>query len=307
MCMNKYLIILLLLILSLLCSCNNNDYNQWAIYNNGEYVHGVSGVKSIDISLPNKKPLKMTSNHALIAIVDDMIDFSNNKLSGLKSEDSNYTSTNTNSEHGTAVAGIITTNNNSDNYISILKNAKIYPILINTANIDIDQLIINLGKAEESGVRVVNMSLAINKYSDKLYNFIKNSKMLFVCAGGNDNSNKLDFPSSINLENVISVVGINSSGYIGSNSNFSKEANISAPSENILCISNNKLKYLSGTSFATPFVTATCAYIIDNTGFDSVKTKQFLLNNAYQLNSIKDYVSNGNLLSISKVINNLNH
>lgn len=306
--MNKFfikykIIVLITFIILLNTGCNNSEkYIQWAVNNNGERVCGVSGIKNADVSLPDKKSLKLNSSSAIIAVADSFIDFDNINLRGTKEEGVEYSINKANSQHGTAVTGIITTNGLDKNYVSILKNAKIHPIYIQNDNLNIEKLIEDLKCAQKNGVKVVNFSFTMPSFSSELYEFMKSSSMLFVCAVGNNNQNKIEYPASFDLDNIVCVVGINNWGYCSGYSNYSTHADIAAPGENIMCISdNNEYIYQSGTSFAAPYVTAACAYIIDQLDCDGLYAKNILLSCAKCISSLEGKVKDGKLLCLSGI------
>lgn len=131
---------------------------------------------------------------------------------------------------------------------------------------------------------------------------IRKSSMLFVCAVGNENKEQMDYSAAYDLPNVISVVGINNYGYCSSYSNYSKNADIAAPGEDVLCIGEKDgLQYMSGSSFAVPFITATCIYIIDQTNCTPLEAKNILLETARHLDSLEGKVNSGRLVSFENI------
>ena len=72
------------------------------------------------------------------------------------------------------------------------------------------------------------MSFGTNKYSEELYQTMKNSGMLFIVAAGNGDSSgrgyNIDslpvYPASFDLDNVISVANLRFDGQIDPSSNF---------------------------------------------------------------------------------------
>jgi len=168
---------------------------------------------------------------------------------------------------------------------------------------DVVKLIKDLEYAESIGVRVVNMSFTMNYFCQELYDFLNKSKMLFVCAAGNEHKNYISYPAGFDLDNVISVVGINNWGYCSQYSNYSSDADIAAPGENILCLGkDNTLEYLSGTSFATPYVTACCAYLISEINCDASTAKKILIECANENNALYGYVNKCKMLSMGNIV-----
>lgn len=82
--------------------------------------------------------------------------------------------------HGMYVAGIICSNADKDEYVSVLNNAKLYYIEIDSEVIDISQLITDLKNAQEAGAKVVNCSFVTTKYYKELYDFIIDSACTYI-------------------------------------------------------------------------------------------------------------------------------
>lgn len=295
----KFTIIIIILIFVfsfiILQVYRNNNILQWTI--NSQKIN------TINIDLPKEEPLKLNqSEYPIIAVVDATIDEKNIYLEDTIIRGNNFRYKEA-LDHGTAITGIIAAHGNKNKYKGIIENAKIISIVINIDKFNIKELLKSLKVAELRGVKVVNCSFTISEYSKELYDYIKQSNMLFVCAAGNDNRNSLSYPANFDLPNIISVVAINKYGYISSNSNYSLNADIAAPGENILCIfGKNEFHELSGSSVAVPHITAACAYIIDQTGYNAIDTKKFLLQNSKQLKSLKNRVRDEKVISFSQII-----
>ncbi len=288
------------IIMILLSSCKlKPNRDNWAMLNTGQDICGTKGMVGVDIGADNTS-LKWKSKKIKIALVDSPIVIGSNDA--LNKIIYNGIHSGASISHSLSVAGIISTNSDSK-YKSVLKDAPIYCISVNLPDIDIKSLIFELKTAEKRGIRIVNMSFTLDSFCQELYDYISNSKMLFVCAAGNDHTNDVYYPAGYNLDNVISVIGINNLGYCSTYSNYSIHADIAAPGENILCIcENNNLNYLSGTSFATPYVTASAAYLIDSISCNAATAKKIIISCARKMDSLCGYVSGGRLLSLENII-----
>lgn len=298
--MNKLSFFILIVALFLLesCSANQTEYN-WAMQNNGQKICGEKGVAGIDIGAANSS-LHWNGKQMIIAIVDSGI--SSNGNPALNDIIFNFSESLVYNAHALAVAGIISTNSQSS-YKSVLKDAPIYNISIDNENIDILKLIDDLRIAESMGIHLVNMSFTMDYFSQELYDYIKNSEMLFICAAGNDHENYISYPANFSLDNVVSVIGINNWGYCSKFSNYSVNADIAAPGENILCIGeNDSLEYCSGTSFAAPYVTACCAYLMSETDCCASEAKKLLLESAVNNPALDGYVCNNRMLSLKNIL-----
>ncbi len=298
--MNKLSFVLLIVTLLLLpsCSANQTEYN-WAMQNNGQKICGQKGVAGIDIGAENSS-LHWNGKPMMIAIVDSGI--SSNDNPALSDIVFNSSESPVYNAHALAVAGIISTNSQSS-YKSVLKDAPIYNISIDKDNINVLKLIDDLSMAESQGIHLVNMSFTMNYFCQELYDYIKNSEMLFICAAGNGHENHISYPANFNLDNIVSVIGINNWGYCSKFSNYSVNADIAAPGENILCIGkNDSLEYYSGTSFAAPYVTACCAYLMSETDCCALEAKKLLLECAVNNPALDGYVCNNRMISLKNII-----
>lgn len=282
--------------------CHRESQVQWALHNTGQVIEGVKGVKGVDISFPLETSLVLDKPaENIIGVVDTNINFNSKYLYGTACKKSYLENDIESFIHGTAVTGIIVGKDRE--YRSILDNANIYSIPFDVNNFEIETVIEKLREAELDGCKVINCSFTLKNYNELLYKFMKNSSMLFVCAVGNENKEQLDYPAAYGLDNLISVIGINNMGYCSKYSNYSCDADIAAPGENILCIGkNDELEYMSGSSFAAPFVTAACIYIIDQTGCTSEEAKDILVNNSEVMDSLKKIDKDGRILCFEKVI-----
>ena len=136
------------------------------------------------------------------------------------------------------------------------------------------------------------------------------SKMLFVVSAGNGISygknidKNISYPCSFGLDNVITVSGISSSGKLVQNSNYgSNSVDILAPGEDILStVAGNNYAFLSGTSFAAPYVTGVAAILYS---FYPEKTssqiKYMLLDACPSKNDLKNVVKQGKVLNLDYV------
>ena len=288
--------------ISLCFGCKKDEAKtNWAMKNSGESVCGIPGVPGIDIDIGNEV-LKWGDNPMIIAMVDAPIsDFSCRDLEGIIENPTDFDSENIDN-HAVSVAGIISTNEKS-NYRSVLKDAPIYNIAIDPEDLKIPQLIMDLKQAEELGIRVVNMSFTTERFSQELYDYMSTSEMLFVCAAGNRGRNRISYPAAFELDNVISVVGINNRGECSEMSNRSPDADIAAPSENVMCLQADGTQSMqTGTSFAAPYVTACCAYLINQLDCDAATAKTIVCECANKLPSLEGDVMEGRCLSVKNVI-----
>lgn len=131
----------------------------------------------------------------------------------------------------------------------------------------VNSLINAVQYAESNGADICNLSLSTYQDSAELKDVITKSKMLFVVAAGNEGENLNNgypsYPSRYNLSNVVSVAAINNNGELLEESNYGNSyVDVAAYGDNIqIWFGDGRYELVSGTSIATPYVTAVAALI----------------------------------------------
>jgi thermitase len=137
--------------------------------------------------------------------------------------------------------------------------------------------------ASDHNVKISNNSWGGGGYSQALYDVINNSGILFVASAGNDGANtdtSPHYPSSYQLDNVVSVAATNRNDELASWSNYgATSVDLMAPGVSILStVPNNTYASYSGTSMAAPHVTGTAALIKSHDpALDALGIKDYLL------------------------------
>jgi subtilisin family serine protease/subtilisin-like proprotein convertase family protein len=174
--------------------------------------------------------------------------------------------------HGTHVAGIIgAMGNNGVGVAGINWSVSLMPVqFINSSGAgSISAFIAGLNYAVEHGAKISNNSWSGATSDPLLLQAITNAQahsMIFVAAagnGGNNNDNSPAYPSSFNLDNIVSVAAVDSNFQLASFSNYGAHSvELAAPGVNILStLPNKSYGELSGTSMATPMVTGVIALV----------------------------------------------
>ena len=123
-----------------------------------------------------------------------------------------------------------------------------------------------INKAIELDCDIINMSLGgyisneetIKEFKNLIDKAVSNG-IIIVAAVGNGGT-EINYPAG--FDNVIGVGAINENISVSSTSQFNETVFVTAPGENILSLSNtNSVESDTGTSFATPQVTAIIALI----------------------------------------------
>lgn len=109
------------------------------------------------------------------------------------------------------------------------------------------------------GVRISSNSWGGTTYSAATYDAIRASNSVFVAASGNDgvnNDTSPHYPSSYDLDNIISVAAIDHNDALASFSNYGVvSVDVAAPGVDVVStLPNNSYGSFSGTSMATPHV-----------------------------------------------------
>ncbi|MDH5730848.1 MAG: S8 family serine peptidase, partial [Gammaproteobacteria bacterium] len=179
-------------------------------------------------------------------------------------------------EHGTAVAGVLgAQGNNGIGLTGVAWEVDIVPIRIGCAY-SVAAELAAFEYAVEQQVHIINTSYGGPYYSEAERQAIfrlQQQNILLVAAAGNfavNNDRLPDYPSSIDLPNIISVAAANWNGQLLSWSQYGQTSvDIAAPGEFIATtLINGKytqvsslVESLSGTSFSAPFVSGVAALL----------------------------------------------
>ncbi len=166
--------------------------------------------------------------------------------------------------HGTHVAGIIAQNT--------LSNVKImgYKVLDSSGQGPVTAILDALTTAYHAGAQVINLSLGAYKGNlvydaeHEVYSFLLSNNVTCCVSAGNDGVDCRSYAPA-QYEECITVAAMDENDSIPTWSNFGRCVDIIAPGVNISSADySNNTGYInhSGTSMATPFVTAAVADII---------------------------------------------
>lgn len=162
--------------------------------------------------------------------------------------------------HGTHVAGILVDNT--------LENVKIkpYKVLNNMGNGSTSLISIAIDMAVADGADIINLSLSAEGENQMLRDSIDEATEqgvnVIVAAGNNgaDLTNKVISPACV--ESAVTVSAVDKNQKLSSYSNYNGTVDIAAPGDNVMSsYLNNTYSLLSGTSMATPQVSAGFAIV----------------------------------------------
>ncbi len=218
-----------------------------------------------------------------------------------------------NDDHGTHVAGIIgAVANNNLGIAGLASNidVRIMPLKIHGGSDrkgDTADAVKAIRYAEMMGAKVCNISWGTYTYSEALYQAMRDSSMLFVCAAGNDGTNNdytLLYPAGFDLPNVISVAYVDANGKLTVGSNYGQTVDIAAPGSDIMSTYVGTYAMDSGSSMAAPHVSAVAAMLFAyGKGTYPAEVKRIILNYYKQLDSLVGYIKNPGIVDAYRCVN----
>ncbi|MBW2175006.1 MAG: S8 family serine peptidase, partial [Deltaproteobacteria bacterium] len=243
---------------------NDPDFAElWGLHNTGG-----SGTADADIDAPEAWDITTGSNDVIIAVTDSGVAHLHpeinpnrwvnteelNGTGGVDDDDNGYIDdiygwdfwgNDGNPEdlnsHGTHVAGTIAAQgNNGEGITGVNWNAKIMALRVGGMLGTIADATDAIHYAVDNGADVINASWGGGGYSQTLYNAINYANdhgVLFVASAGNDGSDNDSFPhypSSYELDNIISVAATDQNDSLAGFSNYGfTTVDVAAPGVNI--------------------------------------------------------------------------
>jgi len=310
-----------------------------------EIAGGPGGEPGADIDALTAWDVTTGSNNIVVAVIDSGIDYTHPDLKanmwinrdevpgdGVDNDDNGvvddihgYNAVNNNgdplddADHGTHCAGIIGAV--GDNGIGIAGiNWKVKLMALKFLSVsgggrlnDVIECINYVIKMKKRGVnvRIMSNSWGGGSYSRALEDAIKaanNAGILFVAAAGNDSQDTDHFPhypSSYQIENVISVAALDRNDNLARFSNFGAESvHLGAPGVEIYStVRNSSYRFMSGTSMATPYAAGVAALVLAREPRLSVKDlKKRLIESTTEVAALKGKTISGGRLNAARAL-----
>ncbi|MCD8370358.1 MAG: S8 family serine peptidase [Clostridiales bacterium] len=211
--------------------------------------------------------------------------------------------------HGTHAAGTIAAERGGFGIAGITDNSHVKIMSLKVLGTEAGRgeesaVIAAIQYAEANGASICNLSFGTKMYYPTLEQVMRDSKMLFVVSAGNGDSNGIginidehpDYPSSYNLDNIISVANLMFDGNLHESSDYGvNTVDIAAPGTYIVSTTaENGYGYMTGTSMAAPMVTGVAALLYSfRTDISLSDVKPILLATARKSAGLTDKVACG--------------
>ena len=258
-----------------------------------------------------------SGEQVVVAIIDSGVDLDHPDLADILIAGYDFANNDATPEddtgHGTRVTGILAALGNNNMGIAGIAwntNIVVMPLKFMKDNNGkttgtLSDAVKAIYYAVDNGAHIINASWGFDTFSYSLGEAIKyarNKGVLFIASAGNssqDNDAKAHYPSNYTYDNVIAVAAMNRHGNLASFSNYGKKSvDIAAPGEGLKTtnMGGGYSSWVSGTSYATPFVSAIAAMVISQSPelkYSSVRG--VLLNSVVVDDSFSDLNSNGSV------------
>ena len=220
--------------------------------------------------------------------------------------------------HGTHVAGVIgASGNNGMGIAGINWEVGLVPLRILDDNGygSTSDAVLALEYALKNGITITNNSWGGGSYSSALEEMLKkyrDQNGLFVAAAGNNGSNNDQYPhypSSYEVDNVISVAATTREDKLAGFSNYGKvSVHLAAPGSGIYSLfkAPDNYRLLSGTSMATPHVAGAAALMKSlwpSWSYSQIKAK--LMETVDAIDDLSSKVSSGGRLNLARAVNGI--
>lgn len=316
---------------------------QWGLNNTGQDIRGALGTPDADIDAEEAWGIVTGDPNFVVAVIDTGTDYNHEDLinniwtnfvelngtTGVDDDGNGYIDDihgydfwggdadpmdQSSVGHGTHVAGTICAeSNNGQGVAGVAHQCKIMALrFIGPAGGYTSDAIAALNYAVDKGVRVSNNSWGGGGFSQSLYNAIQSAGAspgghLFVAAAGNDNldtDSSAHYPSSYDLDNIISVASTDHRDQRSSFSNYgATTVDVGAPGTDIASTALGEYYWMGGTSMATPHVTGLAALIWDlHPTWTHIQVRDRIYNSARPLAALDGITTTGAIINAYQAV-----
>ena len=276
------------------------DGSLWGLRNYGQ----LGGVRGADINVTNAWDITVGSTNVIVAVLDSGIRYTHLDLAsqmwrnpgeipgdGIDNDGDGFVDNvfginaltgsgdpNDDNGHGTHVAGTIgAAANNGQPHVGVAWNVRLMAIKAADAQgfLTSSAIIAGVDFAILKGAKIINCSFGGYLFSQAEFDAFlraRNAGVLVVAAAGNDGYNTdlfAHYPSSFQLDNIISVAALDRRDGLATFSNYGRtNVHLGAPGVEILSTDNaadNAYRSLDGTSMASPHVAGVAALVFSLT------------------------------------------
>lgn len=272
--------------------------NQWGVFTTGVYSlwrQIVDGEQCGTIAIVDTGIWDYDSPHPDLAA-----NLLNGATDGFDYVDDNAVpeDTGANAGHGTNVAGVVAAATNMEGISGVAPCAKFRVIRVLDCGVpgsecagNVDDVANGIRFAADKGSDVINLSLGGWSYTQAERNAVLyaiEKGCVVVAASGNDHASQIRYPAR--FPEVIAVGASNRSDQVTSFSNYGTNLDVVAPGDSMWTTSGaSGYDRVSGTSFATPFVSGICALLGHrNPAIKQHETEAWLRSHALSIHAERD-------------------
>jgi subtilisin family serine protease len=214
--------------------------------------------------------------------------------------------------HGTHIAGIIDIASNGRAFLIPV----VYYAETNTGAQNLKKTVAAIRWAVDHGAKVINYSGGGPEFAEEEYLALKYAEthnVLVVAAAGNERSDSdvpenYYYPAAYRLANIIVVAATDIGNHLIRSSNWGKtKVDVAAPGENIFStLPNSRYGFMTGTSQATAFVTATAVMILtQRPKLKPSEVKEIIRATVDPIAELKDKVASGGRVNAEAAIRSI--